>query len=42
MEHLDEKNKMQINVVFENMETNIMEDVLRELTKLFVEQTLKL
>ena len=40
--HLDEKNKIQINVVFEEGETNVMEDVLRELTKFFIEQTLKL
>lgn len=40
--HLDKKNKMQINVVFEEGETNVMEDVLRELTKFFIEQTLKL
>ncbi len=39
--HLDEKNKIQINVVFEDGETNVMEDVIKQLSKFFVEEILK-
>ena len=38
----NKKNQKKINIFFANEKTNIMEDILKQLTKLFIEETLKL
>ncbi len=40
---IDEENEQEINIIFENEEeTNIMADVLKQLTKFYIEDILKL
>ena len=38
----NKKNQKKINIFFTNEKTNIMEDILKQLTKFFIEETLKL
>lgn len=39
---IDKENNQEINIIFENEETDVMLDVLKQLTKLYIEDILKL
>lgn len=39
---IDKEKNQEINIIFENEETNVMADILKQLTKFYIEDMLKL